>query len=159
MSSVPKITIIAIWNPRETPALYLPEFFASVKANPLINLLFIVVDKQNVGRCHEPIPNGAPNIKEVCFSVEEYWNLHADFLCNHWGCGRDDRVVLMNKLYERYPRDHVCSNASETVYSVNLISVLTAQLILQTIPFSHFCQVDGSKYEDMGLVRYGRDVR
>ena len=50
----PKITIIAIWNPGNKPSSYLPNFFASVQANPSINLLFIVVDKHNVGRCHEP---------------------------------------------------------------------------------------------------------
>jgi hypothetical protein len=106
----PKITIIAIWNPRdpEKPASYLPLFFASVKANPLIELLFIEVDKYNVGRCHEPIPHGAPNIKEICFSMEEYSNLHADFLCNHWGCEGDDRVAIMDKLHKTIPGDNVC---------------------------------------------------
>jgi len=126
VSSVPKITIIAIWNTKETPAIYLPNFFASVKANPLIDLLFIVVDKRNVGRCHEAIPEGAPNIKEVCFSVKEYWDLHADFLCNHWRCEGDDRVVLIDKLYERFPQDYVCSSDSGIVHSVDLTSALTA---------------------------------
>jgi hypothetical protein len=104
--SSPKITIIAIWNPRETQPGYLPNFFASAKANTNIDLLFIVVDKHNTGQCHQPIPHRATNIKEICLSVEEYQNLHADFLCNHWGCDGDDRTILMAKLNERYQGDN-----------------------------------------------------
>ena len=111
----PKITIIAIWNPGNKPSSYLPNFFASVQANPSINLLFIVVDKHNVGRCHEPVPEGASNINQVCFTVDEYWNLHIDFLCNHWGCKGDDRAVIMAKLLERYPQDHVCTTISHSL--------------------------------------------
>jgi hypothetical protein len=116
-SASPKITIIAIWNPRGKPASYLPVFFASVKANPLIELLFIEVDKYNVGRCHEPIPHGASNIKELCFSVEEYANLHADFLCNLWGCEGDRRVLIMDKLMNTIPGDDV------RIYIISLFSI------------------------------------
>jgi hypothetical protein len=104
----PKITIIAIWNPGEKPASYLPLFFASAKANPLIELLFIEVDTHNSGRCHETIPHGASNIIELCLSLEEYASLHADFLCNLWGCEGNDRVLIMDKLHETIPRDDVC---------------------------------------------------
>jgi hypothetical protein len=107
VSSPPKITIIAIWNPKKNSQAYLPNFFASAKANAQVDFLFIVVDKDNVG-CDVPIPPGAPNIKAVCLSVEEYLNLHVDFLCNHWACGRDDKTVVLNTLHERYPKDFVC---------------------------------------------------
>jgi hypothetical protein len=115
----PKITIIAIWNPREKPASYLPVFFASVKANPLIELVFIQVDKYNVGRCHESIPHGASNIKDICFSVEEYANLHADFLCNLWGCQEKDRGLVMEKLLNTIPADGV------RIYILSLLDFLS----------------------------------
>lgn len=119
----PKITIISIWNTGKKPAIYLPNYFASVKGNPLIDLLFVVVDKYEVGRCHVETPDGAPNIKQVCFSVEEYWNLHADFLCKHWECQGDDRAVIIDKLHERYGGDHVCIH-SPTLSRYNVLKLI-----------------------------------
>jgi hypothetical protein len=67
----------------------------------------------------------------------------------------------MDKLLERYPRDHVCVDVLNLFKKFRIKdadSILIAQLVLQTIPFSHFRQVDGPEYKDMGLVRYGRDA-
>ena len=46
----PKITMIAIWVPRNSvPPIYLPYFFQSVEANPQVDLVFVQVDKFGVG--------------------------------------------------------------------------------------------------------------
>ena len=46
----PKITVTVIWVPRNTDVpIYFPYFFQSVEANPEVDLLFIQVDKFNVG--------------------------------------------------------------------------------------------------------------
>ena len=58
-SREPKITIIAIWVPRsDEVAAYVPYFFQSVEANPEVNLLFVQVDKRDLGcRTYSTAPN------------------------------------------------------------------------------------------------------
>ncbi|KAL0957694.1 hypothetical protein HGRIS_001474 [Hohenbuehelia grisea] len=105
----PRLTIIAIGNPGPQNPLYLPNFFASEAANPSIDLLFIKYDKHRVG-CNVPFAAHVPNVREVCLSTEEYWDLHADFLCGHWGgCGEDERKAVVSKLHERAGGDRVNS--------------------------------------------------
>ena len=91
----PNITIIAIWNPKtdSPPHPYLPNFFASVRANPTVHLLFIVFDKFHYG-CAKRISPVEKNIQEICFDTDTYWSLHADFLCEHWGCTAQDKIPL-----------------------------------------------------------------
>ncbi|KAL0958355.1 hypothetical protein HGRIS_000497 [Hohenbuehelia grisea] len=105
----PRLTIIAIWNAGPKNPLYLPNFFASVAANPSVDLLFIKYDKHRLG-CDVPFAPHVPNVREVCLSTEEYWDLHADFLCGYWGgCKEDERKVVISKLHERAQGDHVNS--------------------------------------------------
>ncbi|KDQ20882.1 hypothetical protein BOTBODRAFT_169589 [Botryobasidium botryosum FD-172 SS1] len=104
----PRITIIAVWTPRGKPPTYLPHFFASAAGNPSLDILFIKVDVNHAG-CHEPLAHGTPNIREVCLSVEEYWKLHADFLCGYWNCSSTDIRAVVSKLRERSSDDRVNS--------------------------------------------------
>ena len=107
----PKITIIALWSSKGGPRpIYLPNFFASVAANPSVDLLFIKFDKHGQGMdCEERLSSNIPNVREVCLSVEEYWSLHADFLCARWGCSRAQRKLVEGKLLERAGGDFVNS--------------------------------------------------
>lgn len=107
----PKITIIALWSSKGGPRpIYLPNFFASVAANPSVDLLFIKFDKHGQGMdCEEKLSSNIPNVREVCLSVEEYWSLHADFLCARWGCSRAQRKLVEGKLLERAGGDFVNS--------------------------------------------------
>lgn len=59
MTRAPKITIVAIWVPRNNEvAAYVPYFFQSVEANPEVDLLFVQVDKRNLGcRTYSSAPN------------------------------------------------------------------------------------------------------
>lgn len=106
----PNITIIAIWNPKTDapPQPYLPNFFASVRANPKVHLLFVVFDKFNYG-CDRRISPDEKNIQEICFDTESYWRLHRDFLCQYWGCTAQDGIPLLQTLIRRSNNDHVCS--------------------------------------------------
>ncbi|KAF9515859.1 hypothetical protein BS47DRAFT_1341465 [Hydnum rufescens UP504] len=106
-TQAPSITIIAVWTRREKPVVYLENFFASVAANPQVDLLFVNYDRHQVG-CDQPLSH-IPNAREICLSNEEYWTLHADFLCNRWKCDEHEREVVLAKLYERAPGDHVNS--------------------------------------------------
>lgn len=111
--SVPsKLTLIALWSTGDRPVMYLPNFFSSVAANPSIELLFIKFDVHNKGGCQKAMAAEYPNIREVCLSVDEYWDLHADFLCSQWGCSSDDRTKLAEKLLERAKTDGVCGYVS-----------------------------------------------
>ncbi|KAF7430761.1 hypothetical protein PC9H_006472 [Pleurotus ostreatus] len=105
----PKITIIAIWNPKTNnpkDPIYLPNFFASVAANPSIELLFIKYDKYEVG-CQTPFAPDLPNVKEICLATDEYWKLHAKFLCDYWrGCSDEEHANVLKKLYERAGKDY-----------------------------------------------------
>lgn len=106
----PRITIIAIWNPKANnpkDPIYLPNFFASVAANPLIELLFIKYDKYEVG-CQTPFAPDLPNVKEICLATDEYWKLHAKFLCDYWrGCSDEEHANVLKKLHERADKDYV----------------------------------------------------
>ncbi|KAF9528932.1 hypothetical protein CPB83DRAFT_893901 [Crepidotus variabilis] len=110
-STAPKITIIALWGSREAKrALYLNNFFASVKANPSIDLLLIKFDKYGVGMdCNQPQSVGSPNVREVCLKVDEYWELHVDFLCEKWKCDTAEREAVAKKVRERASGDFVNS--------------------------------------------------
>lgn len=106
--TAPKITIIAIWNPGSSTPLYLPNFFASVAGNPTVDVLFIKDDRHEVG-CNEALAPGIPNVREVCLSSEQYWGLHADFLCERWGgCSEYERETVMSKMFDRRWGDRVC---------------------------------------------------
>ena len=45
----PLITFVVLWSPDHRTANYLPNFFASVGANPRIEVLLIKFDKYNFG--------------------------------------------------------------------------------------------------------------
>jgi len=104
----PNITIIAIWNPKTNspPQPYLPNFFASVRANPTVHLLFIVFDKFQYG-CDKRISPVEQNIQEICFDTDTYWRLHMDFLCERWGCADQDKIPLLQTLLARSNDDWV----------------------------------------------------
>jgi len=104
----PNITIIAIWNPKtdSPPHPYLPNFFASVRANPKVHLLFIVFDKFHYG-CDKRISPVQENIQEICFDADTYWRLHMDFLCERWGCTAQDKIPLLQTLLARSNNDVV----------------------------------------------------
>ncbi|KIP02588.1 hypothetical protein PHLGIDRAFT_287083 [Phlebiopsis gigantea 11061_1 CR5-6] len=106
-TDAPKLTIVAIWNPGTSSPLYLPNFFSSVAGNPTIDVLFIKDDRHEVG-CDAPLAPAIPNLREVCLSSEEYWGLHADFLCEQWGgCSEHDRNRVMSKMRDRRWGDRV----------------------------------------------------
>lgn len=99
--------MIAIWNPGPSQPLYLANFFASVAGNPSLDMLFIKDDRHEVG-CDEPLAPNVTNVREVCLSSEEYWGLHADFLCERWGgCTELERETVMSKMFERRWGDRV----------------------------------------------------
>jgi len=108
-SPAPNITIIALWSTRDAErAIYLNNFYASVKANPSIDLLLIKFDKYGTGmNCEMPQSTGVPNVREVCLTVEEYWELHGDFLCERWGCDTGDKAKVMETLKARSGGDFV----------------------------------------------------
>jgi len=108
-SPAPGITIIALWSTRDTErAIYLNNFYASVKANPSIDLLLIKFDKYGTGmNCEMPQSTGVPNVREVCLTVDEYWELHGDFLCKRWGCDTGDKAKVMQTLKARSGGDFV----------------------------------------------------
>ncbi len=107
----PRITLIAIWAPTNEPKSYLNHFFASVAENPSIDLLFVKFDKHGVG-CKQPlVPSSIkdPNIRELCFEYEEYWDLHRNFLCDkkRWNCTKEERETIQEALYKRGKFDWV----------------------------------------------------
>ncbi|KAF4593083.1 hypothetical protein EYR38_008793 [Pleurotus pulmonarius] len=120
-----RITIIAIWNPKTNnpkDPIYLPNFFASVAANPSIELLFIKYDKYEVG-CQPPFAPDLPNVKEICLATDEYWKLHAKFLCDYWrGCTDEEHANVLKKLHERADKDYVCWHIAQMLVVQVLIS-------------------------------------
>ncbi|KAJ8521549.1 hypothetical protein ONZ45_g1758 [Pleurotus djamor] len=109
----PRLTIIAIWVIKEEDPIYLPNFFASIAANPSIDLLFVKYDKRSVG-CQRAFAPHIQNVREICLSAQEYWTLHKDFVCKQWrGCTETQETQetqLMEKLRERGQIDYVNSH-------------------------------------------------
>lgn len=115
-TSATNITIIAIWNPKSPEigkwrpkSSYLANFFASVAANPQIDLLFIIYDRFGVGCTDDIVPEamGIWNVRPVCMSFEEYWDLHTEFLCGRWTCNDQERADLFYDLTTRAWEDGV----------------------------------------------------
>lgn len=148
-----KITLIALWSTNDRPANYLPNFFASVAANPSIDLLFIKFDKYNRVGCEQPMTAEHSNVREVCLTIHEYWDLHAEFLCRHWGCSDDDRNKVFEALIERSPGDVVCHQISISSLFV-LIALCQGELVFPAISGCHFRKVGQSWHKDMGEFTY-----
>lgn len=107
-STTPLITLIVVWtpNPAKKPPAYLPNFFESFAYQHRVKLLLIVLDKQDTG-CKNRISPELSNIEERCFSKEDYWRLHADFLCTKWGCDKEEWDKLHQTLIIRGEWDFV----------------------------------------------------
>lgn len=108
----PKIQLIAIWSPGDRPPTYLPNFFASVAANPTVDLLFIEYNRYNRSKeeCTRPRAPGVPNVREVCLSEHQVWSLHVDFFCEWWRCDNHQRTRVVNTMVERAVSDRVSCN-------------------------------------------------
>ncbi|VDC04907.1 unnamed protein product [Peniophora sp. CBMAI 1063] len=104
----PRITFIVIWSPRlDTTDAYLPNFFASIGANPSIELLLIKIDKYGLkdGGCEIQHAAGIPNVREVCLGMEEYLAFHVAYLCDVWGCDDRERETVKRLVDERAEGD------------------------------------------------------
>jgi hypothetical protein len=145
-SRPPNITIIAIWNPGR-PQPYLPNFFASVRANPQIHLLFVVLDKIHYG-CGKRISPVEENIHEICFDTETYWRLHMDFLCEHWECTDQNKIPLLQTLVRRGNDDWV-RTGSFVLPLTNTNFALPVKFLLPSFPSWRLRQVDGPPDSDM----------
>ncbi|KAF8333019.1 uncharacterized protein EI90DRAFT_3052702 [Cantharellus anzutake] len=97
------ITMIVMWSSTggKTP-IYMNTYFASVLANPTIDLLLIKFDREGHGvDCGPMAPQvDNSNIREVCFSLEEYYERHARWLCGlpGWECSQNEFVKLTSDL-------------------------------------------------------------
>ncbi|KAI0031294.1 hypothetical protein K488DRAFT_71506 [Vararia minispora EC-137] len=105
--SVPQITFIAIWSPRPKLDVYLPNFFASIAANPSLELLLIKIDKYDLrnGECERVHAAGVPGVREVCIPMDEYYELHLDYLCSFWSCSQEQREKVREAMVERFKKD------------------------------------------------------
>lgn len=111
-SSPPRIQLIAIWSPGNKPPIYFPNFFASVAANPSIDLLLVKYNRYNrsYDECTSLRAAGIPNVREICLSTDEFHDLHLDFFCGRWSCNEDERKQVRAKMLKRAERDRVNSH-------------------------------------------------
>ncbi len=112
-SVAPKITIITIFRKPSREQLHLPDFFASVRANPEIDFLLIKYTQESEeedgqGCVHVPGLAETPNAREVCLTFDEYWDMHARWICGQWNdCVEGDMGVLKDKMKARASGDMV----------------------------------------------------
>lgn len=111
MTAAPALTLIVLWSPHERNEDYLPTFFASIGANPSIDLLLIKFDKygHSNGECERPQAPGVANVREVCIAVREYVALHVKYLCDMWRCDEKQTEIVAALVEERIPLDRVRS--------------------------------------------------
>ncbi|KAI0033849.1 hypothetical protein K488DRAFT_69605 [Vararia minispora EC-137] len=107
----PRITFIVLWSPDYRTANYLPNFFASVAANPDIEVLLIKFDKYGFGgdACTRPRAEGFANVREVCLPLEEYHELHLEYMCGVWECTEEQRAQARTVMKKRFEGDRVNS--------------------------------------------------
>jgi len=146
-SRPPNITIIAIWIPARRPQPYLPNFFASVRANPKIHLLFVVLDKHRSG-CDKRISPVEKNIHQICFDTETYWRLHMEFLCEHWGCTDQNKMPLLQTLVRRSNGDWV-RISSFVLPPTHTKFAFLGKFFLPSFPSWRLRQVDRPSDSDM----------
>ncbi|KAJ7593635.1 hypothetical protein C8J56DRAFT_1043437 [Mycena floridula] len=93
----PKIQFITIWSPTNAAPTYLANFFASVAANPSIDVLFIKYDKYSRGR-------------QECEKVYAPANA-TNFLCKNWagGCTTSERIKVAYRAATRSFNDRTNS--------------------------------------------------
>ncbi|KAF9031517.1 hypothetical protein BDZ89DRAFT_1111794 [Hymenopellis radicata] len=107
----PKITIITIFRKPSREQLHLPDFFASVRANPEIDFLLIKYTQESEeedgqGCVYVPGLEETPNAREVCLTFDEYWDMHARWTCEQWDdCVEGDLGALKNKMKARASGD------------------------------------------------------
>ncbi|EJD02913.1 uncharacterized protein FOMMEDRAFT_168024 [Fomitiporia mediterranea MF3/22] len=99
----PKITIIAVWSILGPDPNYLPYFFQSVEANDQVDLLFVQVDKHDLG-CSSY--SSAPNVQELCLTEDQYYRFHVEFLCKRWKCSDDERRIFFDTIKRNGRTDH-----------------------------------------------------
>jgi hypothetical protein len=108
--SPPLIQLIMVWHDHgdNVHPQYLPNFLASVAANPIIDLLMIRYDRYRIGHgCTDSIASHIPNIREICYGLDDFWNEHANFLCEKWRCIDEERKEIFNILMQRRDSDSV----------------------------------------------------
>ncbi len=112
---VPKITIINVFRNPSHPQFHLPNFMASVRANPQVDFLLVKYTQESEeqdGKGCMSVPGLAetPNAREVCLSSDEYWNMHAEWICERWNdCAEEDVELLTAKMKSRAKVDLVVS--------------------------------------------------
>jgi len=114
VSSVPPLaplTFIVLWSPQDREDNYLANFFQSIAANPSLDFLLVKIDKygHNDGSCERQRAAHVPNVREVCISMDEYFALHVDYLCEHWACSDPQRKHVHELIRHRMPADRVNS--------------------------------------------------
>ncbi|VDB89105.1 unnamed protein product [Peniophora sp. CBMAI 1063] len=110
----PALTLIVLWYPPAIPDTrteLLPNFLASAAANPSVDVLILKFDKDNVGSACDPLATAveAPNVREVCLEMEEYYTLHVDYLCGQWRCDDAQRRRTRQLVEQRTRSDRVNS--------------------------------------------------
>lgn len=119
--TAPRLTLISLWSPQDDrPNIHIPNFLASAAANPSLSLLLIKFDKYklNNGECEKPLVQGESyaNVREVCMSLEEYFERHIKWLCGEWKCSaaqrKETKVILEDRLFsDRVRVSHVLCSA------------------------------------------------
>jgi hypothetical protein len=105
-SPPPLITFIVLWSPDDRSANYLPNFFASAGANPDIEILLLKFDKYGKGNaaCELERAANVPNVREVCVPMDEYYDLHASYMCSVWNCSPDQSKEARKVIEERFKK-------------------------------------------------------
>ena len=123
----PRLTLIALWSPQDDrPSIHIPNFLASAAANPSLSLLLVKFDKYklNNGQCEQPLAQGEgyANVREVCLSLDEYFERHIEWLCGEWKCSvaqrKETKAILEERLFwDRVRRENRCLCGTPCSYS------------------------------------------
>ncbi|KZO99777.1 hypothetical protein CALVIDRAFT_553196 [Calocera viscosa TUFC12733] len=105
----PPISIIIIW--KNGAAAYMPNFVQSVLANKAsLEVLWVGVKWAHETTCFDPL-EGHPgregaNLKLLCLTEDEYWNMHRDYFCERWGCNDVEKKQVLDAMIERQQKDY-----------------------------------------------------
>ncbi|EJT98894.1 hypothetical protein DACRYDRAFT_110231 [Dacryopinax primogenitus] len=107
----PPISIIIIWKNDVQP--YMSNFLQSVLANARsLEVLWVGVKWAHEDACFDPLElvedrhRVEANVRLLCLSEDEYWEMHRDYFCERWNCSDVERKLVLDAMIERQQRDY-----------------------------------------------------
>ncbi|PRP73837.1 hypothetical protein PROFUN_10207 [Planoprotostelium fungivorum] len=135
------LLIIVIWFGGQVPD-YVPQFIASVKRNPNVNML-IPSMTNSPGLCDGDRPHTRydGNIKYVCMTKESMLQLFSHRMCTVWKCTQEEEEKVLQST-RRFLKTPYPAATEFKVAFADIFEEMYTEWRGRTTPFSYWLRVD-----------------